>query len=202
MKLKSLERLYLFGNEIDEIQNNTFEGLVKLEILLLNHNFIENSDFLLNKSLNQLKILNLSSNKLKELPDCFELIGLNELDLSNNKINDLNFRNLRGIKNLKDFYLNKNVINDLKSFKWLLERYSSLNALHIDCSVIIKNKDLVDAALYRRNFENIFINYLNLDEWFVKKIKFQEIFDIKTLEKLFSLNMNWDRNRMETFLVN
>jgi hypothetical protein len=81
-----LQRLYLDGNEISEI--NGIDQLGNLQILSLNKNhirYIENLTYQTN-----LELLNLGSNDIEQVSDGFEtLVNLKVLDLSNNRIGSM-----------------------------------------------------------------------------------------------------------------
>ncbi len=82
-KLKSLEYLYAFSNNIETIPKTIF-GLENLKLLNLSYNRIKNLPPDLT-SLPNLGILELNDNQLQQIPnDLFEMESLQAVDLSNN----------------------------------------------------------------------------------------------------------------------
>ncbi|KAJ8391154.1 hypothetical protein AAFF_G00095830 [Aldrovandia affinis] len=84
---KSLRELRLNHNKISKVPANCFEGMTNLSILLLNDNAVQDVGGAL-KGLNSLTLLDVSSNKLKKVPD--NLPGmLHQLYLESNSIDAL-----------------------------------------------------------------------------------------------------------------
>ncbi|XP_077292500.1 uncharacterized protein LOC143915656 [Arctopsyche grandis] len=84
-----LQKLYLAGNGISEIKNFLFKNLENLIFLDLSNNaliHLEENVFL---SLKVLKMMNLSTNQLKDVTAATHLPQINTMDVSNNKLQSL-----------------------------------------------------------------------------------------------------------------
>lgn len=140
--LKSLRNLELGGNNIHELEVESFKGLENLEEIWLGKNFIPK---LVNLSpLKSLKILSIQSNKLTKIEGLEELTNLEELYLSHNfikkiegldknlKLNTLDItsnkvekvENLSHLENLTDFWASFNKID--QSFEAVGEELGKL----------------------------------------------------------------------------
>ncbi|XP_035243873.1 fibromodulin a [Anguilla anguilla] len=107
-KLKDLDRLYLYHNDlsrvpaqlprslrdlrlnhnrISKVQPNSFDGMAKLSVLLLNDNGIQDVGGAL-KGLQSLTLLDVSNNRLKKVPDLLPEM-LHQLYLESNSIDAL-----------------------------------------------------------------------------------------------------------------
>ncbi|XP_029175127.1 protein artichoke [Nylanderia fulva] len=91
LNLKSLERIFLSGNQLQEIHEGTFQHLYNLTTIDLSYNAIERIDIGAFVNLINLYSLNLCGNKLTLfIGEHFNTgTGLEILDLSNNYINQL-----------------------------------------------------------------------------------------------------------------
>ena len=127
--IKNFEDIYttnylnLSQNEIQIIEENTFEisnNLLELDLSSNKISMIQNDSF---KGLDQLKTLNLSNNQIKELIDTFALKNIKNLDLSNNLIDMIIFReNLQNLVNLnlsdnKLTYIERKMFGHLNQLK-------------------------------------------------------------------------------------
>ncbi|MBN3277589.1 FMOD protein, partial [Polyodon spathula] len=107
---RSLSDLRLSNNKINKIQPNTFEELENLTSLLLNNNQIPDIGTAL-KGLKSLSLLDLSNNKLKNLPG--NLPGrLHQLYLEFNKINNIPDDYFRKFPKLQYLRLSNNKLTD------------------------------------------------------------------------------------------
>lgn len=98
---RSLEKLDLSHNEIDKIQNETFQNLNSLEYLNLTYNKISSIDKESFKNLNQIKELSLQHNELQRLDnDLFEnWQSPTSIDLSDNHLQKFDCKILQPIDN-------------------------------------------------------------------------------------------------------
>jgi len=111
------------SNVIDEIDSNIFQNLENLEILDLSHNKIKQFDSPIFANLKKLKELRINSNQIEKIDsNLFQnLENLEILDLSDNKIIQLDSAVFANLKKLKELRVDSNKIN--------LERNSSFLSL-------------------------------------------------------------------------
>ncbi|OMJ86485.1 hypothetical protein SteCoe_11978 [Stentor coeruleus] len=147
---QNLKFLSLGGNYIS---NASFEFPTSLIALNLSYNVI--SDFQPIKPLSNLKFLNISYNLIENMPDITGIITLNELFISNNKLNTANF--LFSIKNLTILDLGHNILENFEDIAMLsvsskLIALSLLdNPLHTKSGYSITIKSLFSRVLYLDN---------------------------------------------------
>lgn len=91
LNLESLEKIFISGNQLQEINEDTFQNLFNLTTIDLSYNAIERIDISAFVNLINLYSLNLSGNKLTSfIGEYFNTgTGLEILDLSNNHISYL-----------------------------------------------------------------------------------------------------------------
>jgi Leucine-rich repeat (LRR) protein len=110
MNLDNLEHLNLDNNEIEWVEEGSFDNLFKLETLILARNKLEslNSDLFFN--LDELKFVNLSSNRIKLVEGyTFNYLKkLEQIDLSRNWIRVLSDNSFFELHNLKELYIFEN----------------------------------------------------------------------------------------------
>lgn len=141
--LRSLEFLNLEGNAIFHIKTEVFSGInmPKLKILKLSNCGLSSIDPYSFFGLQQLALLDLSSNDLEELPvvgDSAELPSLTSLELSNNRLYAVNGSTFQYLSSVRHLYLSHNRISMLhrSSFtrsmqKTLLSLYLRYNGLEV-----------------------------------------------------------------------
>ncbi|XP_073693063.1 malignant fibrous histiocytoma-amplified sequence 1 homolog [Garra rufa] len=121
-QLKNLTELNLCRNEFTDFPVD-IRGLRQLEKLYINQNNIKTIPENVFPSLEKLKFLKLSTNRLENLPqDMNRCQYLNYLNLSNNCLKNLD--PLVGLKHLKELYVERNQLAELPD---LLFQNSSLN---------------------------------------------------------------------------
>ncbi|XP_070605315.1 leucine-rich repeat-containing protein 69 [Erythrolamprus reginae] len=107
--LKSLQKLYLFGNKITKMSPLIFDELKNLELLNLNKNQLSNLPPEICR-LQNLECVSLENNKLEKIPKEFcYLQNLHELHLSHNFITSLP-EDIKHLKKLKILTLSRNKI--------------------------------------------------------------------------------------------
>lgn len=140
LNLKSLEKIFLFGNQLQEIHESTFQHLYNLTTIDLSYNAIERISIGTFVNLINLYSLNLCGNKLTLfIGEHFNTgTGLEILDLSNNHINQLsptafvihprltrlNLSNNKFVQFPSDF------IKSLQFLKWLNLSGNMLHHVH------------------------------------------------------------------------
>jgi Leucine-rich repeat (LRR) protein len=175
--------LTLDFNQIESIENKTFQHLRKLETLSMSNNYfsrINRIDFFYQY---QLKFLNLSHNRIQviEYDSFINLNNLLSLDLSFNELISIENGQFKGLNYLTSLHLNNNhELKQLKSlsFEYLINiRNMRLNELLIteDQCMLIKFKNEFKAE---RSVENRYLFYRSLN--------------------LISPNFNYEKN--QTFL--
>ncbi|CAL1677582.1 unnamed protein product [Lasius platythorax] len=181
--LKHLKKLDLSQNQLDNIHSDIFKNLNDLEDLNYSHNLLWGFDISIlnidsslskfNLSHNQisslekssenittkLKVLDVSHNKLNNLNFFDDLLELEYLDLSFNKLFSLPVKSLLRLQHLKILYINNNHLLDLNLQNLplsLLELYAENN--FINCLSLQKS------LIYTLNIQNnrIFNIYKNL----------------------------------------
>lgn len=129
--------LYFQNNDFAKIDDNAFEGLPNIEALLLSAHLDHVPSHLLS-GMSKLKHLNLSGNKLLQVP-CESLPNnLEELSLPGNKIQKPSFEGCKFLRSLKRLYLGGNdietldnlVFDHLANLEELALDYNKLNSVH------------------------------------------------------------------------
>lgn len=112
----NLERLEVKNSSLVSVSKDDFKGLIKLETLILDYNFIQNLSTNVFEDLTTLKTLRLSGNKLSELEH--KVFSYNtELEiiaLEDNKIASLHENQFANLHKLRKVYLKNNEIDDLR----------------------------------------------------------------------------------------
>lgn len=143
--LSNLKHLDLSKNQLSEISSETFLSLAKLETLSLADNQIKSINF---ERLPNLKQLDLSGNKLTEIyNNTFEKLNkLEILNLANNRIELIRPTAFAALSDLKQLYLNENLLKlfDPSCFKCLA---SSIGE-------ILLHKNSFAAGSFKFNFFN------------------------------------------------
>ena len=130
IEFKELKKLYLYNNNISNIEileNDIFE---KLQILNLNYNQIVDIDVFEKVKFQDLIELNLSGNNISDIKilEKVKFVKLEILNLSYNKIADINILEKVQLKELKQLYLYNNSISDIKILeKVTFEKLEILN---------------------------------------------------------------------------
>lgn len=108
---KSLRRLNLTHNHIKQLEKETFQDFNRLTVLDLSHNLIETVQL----ALSRLQTLNLSFNKIQELnADSFgKTANLRYLYLNNNQLTRINDGTFANFKKLMEIHLNDNLLAEL-----------------------------------------------------------------------------------------
>ena len=126
---KEIKKLYLGINNISNITPLENMAHNQLEILDLSKNRIKDISVLEKVKFNELKELYLSGNNISDIKvlEKVKFENLEILDLADNKISDINILEKVNFKELKDLYLNLNIIVDLKVFeKTIFEKLEKL----------------------------------------------------------------------------
>ncbi len=112
--LRNLKRLHLRDNSLSEIPADFGILNSNLEFLDLGFNLLHEIDVSLCRGLAYLKHLDLSSNRIKRLPDKIrELSELELLDLSKNRISEITHELCNDLRNLKELNLSNNSLYHL-----------------------------------------------------------------------------------------
>jgi len=110
-----LEEIYLTANQIKEIHPNLFIGLINLkEIYFGSNQILELPSNLFNSSVN-LKVIRFSHNQIKKIdPNLLHgLVNLIYIDFSHNQIKDINPNLFNGLTNLNQIDFSNNRIEEL-----------------------------------------------------------------------------------------
>jgi hypothetical protein len=120
--LKKLEEIDVSGNKIRMIESRSFSTLTSLTSLNLAKNKIEVDE--LNEEdyegLTNLKMLNLASNLIKSLNKSVftHLVNLRTLSLESNQINSIERDAFKGLENLEDLNLGENKVNYIEDLSF------------------------------------------------------------------------------------
>ncbi len=112
-KMRNLEGLYLYANQIKEIKG--LSSLENLRVLLLHYNQITEIKGL--ENLKKLEVLNILGNEIVHIRGLENLTNLKILNLSENLITEI--QGLSNLRNLEQLYLNKNRITQIDGLKKL-----------------------------------------------------------------------------------
>ena len=167
-KKDNYKEIYKMFKEIQDMQK--LELLTKLKVvkiynkknLYLNGRLLSSKVQTIIATFKNLKHLDLSNNKLKEIPPIFSnLIQLEELRLEYNELTE--FPKILSLVNLKLLYLHNNFITTIPDE---IDNLSNLNELSLDFNPLIlipdkiksldKLKDLsVDGTMFKKNIDTI-----------------------------------------------
>lgn len=123
----NLKKLCFSYKNIIKIQN--LMGLDNLETLRLDNNLIDKIENL--DHLKSLKLLDLSFNCITQVENLGMLANLTDLILFNNKIETINFNNLKGLKKLNILSISNNRLSDLMELLRALKPIKTLEVLTI-----------------------------------------------------------------------
>lgn len=184
LSMKNLETLDLAGNQIKEITEENLWGLSKL------------------------RYINLSENQIQKIHPhaflrCYDLV---ELDLGNNRINDVTF--LIKLKYLSTLYLNNNKIKnfDLPKLKMRYLKFfrADANLLTEIPSFLQHSTKLKLLNLYDNQIENLNLEQFSINQLFYLNVgnnPLQSINSIVRLKALETLILDWiDLGKMESEL--
>ncbi|KAM0679562.1 hypothetical protein GINT2_002191 [Glugoides intestinalis] len=130
--MKNIKRLDINGiKELEKIPDLLFDGLTKLESLSLVNNNIKELQPNLFNNLQKLEYLNLSKNKLTELPSCvFDgLVNLKSLRLEDNNIKELQPNIFNNLQKLEYLWLYSNKLTEFP--EGILSELRSLQELDL-----------------------------------------------------------------------
>ena len=156
--LNNIESLYLSCNQLKGLNQDTLRHLIKLKILKLDNNKIENLNWFPNNGggLINLNKIYLSHNKIKQI-NLNIFVGLEQLnliDLSHNEIEKIDIKEVKSLKKLKSIDLS---FNKIESFDLIL--FDEIMMQEIDLS----NNDSIKLKLAGFNFiQNV--NAIKLDK--------------------------------------
>ncbi|XP_015208975.2 leucine-rich repeat-containing protein 15-like [Lepisosteus oculatus] len=147
-KLQSLTYLDLSDNSM-LLHNNIFEGLARLNTLILSGNRLTTIPSQLFDPTPKLQILDLSNNALTHLPTrlLYHQHNLSDLILNNNRFTQSVLPALRGLRNLRFLYLSGNSISSLPPFPFI--NLSHLTKLTLSNNSLSKLPDGFLTGLYQ-----------------------------------------------------
>ncbi len=169
--------LYLSENKLIKIQQKTFNGLFRLQILYIDKNQIEEIEVNSFENLNDLKLLHIHFNKIKIIRS-FTFKNLNKLDVLKADNNEIEIVEMNAFKNMttpKFLHLHSNKIKFLKN------------------EIFFGKTDLEILYLYQNDIENIEsipfntlrqLKKLHLFSNKIKNIKFGHFVHLQSLDEL------------------
>ncbi|XVF65225.1 hypothetical protein PTKIN_Ptkin09bG0230300 [Pterospermum kingtungense] len=202
--LTKLKNLDLSWNRIESLRssnqgNETKLTLTNLEVLDLSFNLLRNNTFAFISSLSSLKSLEMRSNQLQGSIDItdsrrqLKLTHLEELDLSQNLLNDSIFVSLKAFPNLKSLDISSNQLNGSKYMKDLgaLTNLEELDMSSNDLNNFVACQEFKSL----RKLETLDLSYVFSNGSNVTLLKLVEAFpSVKT----FHLERNYLNNTMIT----
>ena len=164
-KPSGITHLFLNNNFVSELPGGLFNnsGLVKLTNLIVHHNTITHlkpDQFI---SLQNLKILDLSYNRIQYMePTVFKgLLNLTALWLEGNKITDLKFNQFAFLPKLKSLFLRNNEIRNVEPGAFMIQN-GSLKFIDLDFNHITAFLDDLFQGHTLTNLHGINLRYNNL----------------------------------------
>jgi Leucine-rich repeat (LRR) protein len=208
-KLSLLNKLYLNNNNIERIEARSFEALSLLVQLDLSHNWIREVDFVDLIQLDSLKTLKLNDNNLSRVEanllssEMKVNNNLQELDLSNNQIEHINFELFVYVVNLEKLNLDNNRLETINlesnSTLPLLQRLKYLSLKNNRLKYLptkelgelraIEHIDLNNNNLVQLNL-SIFDNLINLQYLQLSNIRLIGSMNVDSLYKVESLDLS------------
>ena len=181
LKPESVKVLSIEGSKLEAI--DSLDAFSNLETLSLGDNLLTSlQDHILPFNI---KMINLSQNKISNL-ELTKLINLKELDLSHNEINDEILMKLIKIpNNLKILKINNNklILNQVSQFK----DYDSLEELSLSNNLI----EVLSANQFPQN-----LTHLNLNNNQISHLTYETFLNLKQLKEL-----NLENNLLKTFEI-
>ena len=140
---KELKQLYLYFNNISDINVLAKVDFKELQVLYLDYNKISDINILEKVCFKDLKVLYLYDNNITDIK-VLEKVKFEKLEilfLSNNKISDINILEKVNFKELKELYLDDNNISDIK----VLEKanFNKLEILNLNYNKISNNINIL-----------------------------------------------------------
>jgi Leucine-rich repeat (LRR) protein len=203
-------QFYLSENKLTKIQQTTFNGLFKLEILHIDKNFIEEIEINSLANLNQLKELKIKSNKIKIIRNemFFGKTNLEILNLYQNSIETIESIPFNTLRSLKMLHLFSNKIKEIKFGHFIhLQKLEELrldkNEIgSFDANTFIGLEGLVYLDLSANKIKTLknevvhgLINVKKLDLHLndINQVEFKTFIDLNSLKYL-----NLDSNQIST----
>ena len=195
MPLSNLLEVNLKNNNISYFDNLSME---KLEIMDLSYNnlsknmlYEKNKNKIIHVNLPSLKILNLSHNKIEDLNILcqFKIESLHELCLNNNEIEDIKVFNNVTCGKLKRLYLSNNKINDISVFNQL-SFCNNIREINLMNNEIVNINSLRNINLPRLKILNILNN--DITDYSVLQLIF-----LPKLEILYAFPSQLDPNNYD-----
>lgn len=208
-----LENINLAGNFISRIESSTFDRLTKLKYLNISHNVLIGLEFFtILSQLSSLEVLDLSSNKITEVPSLklFKMNNLKTLNLANNFITEIPDKSLSGLFSLRQLRLQNNEIqsihpnafNQLFGLAYLDVSKNKLQYLDPNIftipSVNLKKLFLQDNQLSALA-ETVFANARKLIQLDLSKNQLKELPELIFSELVNLRVLQLDRNKLESF---
>jgi Leucine-rich repeat (LRR) protein len=192
--LINLQSIYLDYNYFEKFQPNSFEIFQNLKVLTISHNLLKEIP---NEicSLKELFILNLSNNCIKELPSQFNLPKLTELYLSNNCLKYIN-SSIASLKSLKRLALDKNEICEISDHLFELKRLEYLDLSKNRITELSPRLQQLECIKYSHSFEKL--NKIGL--WLVEnplEVPPKQCWLTTNIEKIYEFLFNYEQKKID-----
>ncbi|XP_034943709.1 protein artichoke-like [Chelonus insularis] len=122
----NLKVLSVSQSRLEQIDQDAFSNVTKLEYLDLSHNSLQKINKTIFEPLVNLSSLRLDSNQFQVLPDFESLTNLSHLSFQDNKIESIDEFDFKGLSKLKEINLRGNAIVDIHP-----EAFYQLNELEV-----------------------------------------------------------------------
>ena len=210
-KFTALQELYLYSNEIDNIE--VLRDNATIELLNVNDNKLDNTDMEVISTMGALTKLGIGENNIQTL-EAFSVYPylsekLTELTIKNSKLTNLN--GIESLTNLETLYIYGNNIEDYSKLNTLvnLKKIDLSDTNITDVSVLNNLESLVELQIYANNIEDISgltnnssIETLNLNNTKLNNQDFAVLETMTNLKKLGVANLGLSNLEGITNLTN
>jgi Leucine-rich repeat (LRR) protein len=195
-KLNDLVELRLESNQIKIIKNEMFLGKTKLEILNLFQNDIESLETIPFNTLRALKILHLFSNKITSIKfgNFIHLVNLEELKLDKNEIGSFDANTFIGLEKLLLLDLSANKIKRLVDGVF----HGLKNVKKLDLHLNDIDRIEIDTFIELENLQNLIFDSNQISS--LKNVRFNSKLDRLSLRFNMLSNLNDINSKSLTYL--
>ena len=205
LNLNQLKELYLYGNNLTNINELKNINLENLEILSLSNNNISDINVFKDLNCKNLKELWIYGNNITDINVLKEVKfnSLQKLSLNDNKIEDISILKDTNFKELKELILSHNLIKDinvLENVKFEKLKILSLNSNNIDNINIFEKTNFSELKILNLHHNNITdinvfknVKFLGLEKLVLNNNKIEDI-NVFYKTKFIKLKELWLNN--------
>lgn len=197
-KIREITNEMIFNNNYDKIDDEKYKEIHELNLSKKNITNFKNNKKVSFEKLSELFVLNLSYNELYEINDIISFESLKELDISNNKIEDISF--CENLPNLCIFNAENNNIITITSLnicsKIKILKLSNNNIKYLNSTLrTIKNLlNLEELSIKGNPFLSELFSYREYFITFYSKINILDNEKIDEEKRIFSENFYKENN--------